>query len=147
MLRVPTQTAKSLNITATTSGNSVNTLPNNDLHALVGKLTITTLSGTSPTLDVYIQTTDDGGTTYYDVAHFAQQTGAVTNANALWVTIPVDMGDGKYVGAAADASINASTVNGLPLLSSTYRVKYVYGGTVGTANWTLTLYQSTEEPK
>jgi hypothetical protein len=49
-----------------------------DVDWLVAYLTVTASSGTSPTLDVKVQDTSDGGTTWFDVtgAVFTQVTGS-----------------------------------------------------------------------
>ena len=137
MLREKVQTYVSKNITATSSGNTTVVIPVNDFDSFIAKLVVTTLSGTSPTLDVYIQTTDDGGTTWFDAAHFTQYSAASTNPN--WMTIHVEGGDGVIStlgGEIGDATIAASKT-GVPLMDKLVRIKYVYGGTVGVANWTL----------
>lgn len=45
---------------------------------LAAQLAITAASGTNPTLDVVIQHSIDGGTTWHDLITFAQQTGTAT---------------------------------------------------------------------
>lgn len=94
------------------------------------------LTGTSPTLNVYIQTTDDGGATWYDCAAFTQlTTNSLTNAAALWAVVPVDGTAAKtngYTGVATAASITAANLSGLPILSQLVKISFVYGGTVAT---------------
>lgn len=122
-----------------------------DISNLVMKMSVGTFSGTSPTADVYLQTTDDGGTTWYDLAHFAQVTTAITNANALFMTIPVDGCSSRtngYTGASAAASLGASTVAGIPLLSNFVRLSIVYGGTIGTnAGITVTVLETSQSTR
>lgn len=125
--------------TTGTTGSTSFVLQNTDFNVLVAKLKAATLSGTSPTLDVYIQTSDDGGTTWYDVVHFTQLTAAVTNQNAYYATLGVTKG-AAYVGQPESQHISAGTVSSLPLLGRLVNVAYVYGGTVGTANMTCTIY-------
>lgn len=52
---------------------------------LIVFLNVTAFSGTTPTLDVKIQTSDDGGTTWYDVPSgaFTQKTGTGTQMLAF----------------------------------------------------------------
>jgi len=133
MLREPIQTIASKNFTATISGNDSFIIPFNDFDSILFRLDVSSLTGTSPTLDVYIQTTDDGGTTWYDVAHFAQQTGATTNP--LFAKVSQE-GD-SYIGAVGDASIAAGSVSGLPIMNKLVRIKYVFGGTVTAADFTV----------
>ena len=86
------------------------------------------------TCDIYVQTTDDGGTTWYDCGHFAQfATSTITSANALFMTIPVNgtgvaTGGSGYIGASAATTITASRISGLPILASRVRLSFVYAG-------------------
>lgn len=59
--------------TATGNGAAFNT---NQADSIEGFLTVTAASGTSPTLDVRLETSVDGGTTWTTVAAFAQITAA-----------------------------------------------------------------------
>lgn len=112
---------------AAVTGSSTSTvqLPEGDFGSVTYKLTCSQASGTSPTLDVYLQTTDDGGTTFYDMAHFVQL--SASGANPEWVTIGAEDAS-AYHGTVGDATISASAV-GIPHLSKTLRVKYTVAGT------------------
>jgi hypothetical protein len=107
-----------------------------DVSSVTFKLQAGTFTGTSPTCDVYILTTDDGGVTFYDVAHFTQITGTISNAAAQFVTIPIDgagttsLGSG-YIGSVSASTTSASKASGLPLLSQLVQIVFKYGGTVG----------------
>ena len=118
------------------SGSQIFTIIPTDFNVLVGKLYNVGFAGTSPTLDVYLQTQDPTTGTFFDVVHFAQETGAVTEANAVFASFgkPVN-----YVGVPGQSHIGAGTVSGLPLLSRTMKVVYTYGGTVGTSTATLSI--------
>ena len=137
--RGPLQVIKQISDTSTTGTVNTTFLLPQDIDSLVVKLwTGTTFSGTSPTADVYCQTTDDGGTTWYDCGRFDQLTTAVTNANAKWMEIPIQnsaantpLGKG-YTGSVASSTIGVASVSGLPILSQLFRVAIVYGGTIGT---------------
>ncbi len=143
MIRQPLQAIQTLTVTATTSSSTSFIAPNNDYFSLVGKLSVTTLSGgTSPTLDVYVQTTDDGGTTWFDVAHFTQATGAT--ANPLWHILPNSQAGSAGVGAVGDKTISANAA-GVPILSRNIKISYVYAGSPSAANWTLTLYAHNQD--
>ena len=98
------------------------------------------------------QTSDDGGTTYYDVA----RTSIVSNANnttAEWLNIPIS-GPGfrsavqgqtsvagatneavafNTIGTAAASSLGQSQVSGLPIMSRQARVFIVIEGDVASA--------------
>lgn len=142
MIRQPLQAIKSMTVTATTSSSSTFIAPNNDYSSLIGKLSVTTLSGgTSPTLDVYIQTTDDGGTTWFDAAHFTQATGATSNP--VWHIVPNASGT-QGIGVVGDATIAANGA-GVPLLSRSIKVKYVYAGSPTDSNWSLTIYAHNQD--
>lgn len=93
------------------------------------------------------QTTDDGGTTWYDIA----RTSTVSNANATtaeWLSIPVagagmrttygvaSVGTGTAVsvlsttGSAAASTLAQKEFNGLPILSQTNRIFLRYTAAV-----------------
>lgn len=69
--------------TASGTGAAFNT---DDAFAILATLTVTAASGTSPTLDVRLETTADGGTTWYTVGTFPTQT---TTGSAARVLAPV----------------------------------------------------------
>lgn len=62
--------------TASANGTAFNT---DTAESLEGFLTITAASGTTPTLDVRLETSVDGGTSYDTVGAFAQQTAVATD--------------------------------------------------------------------
>lgn len=116
------------------------TLPQ-DTSGVVVKFTASVVSGG---YSAVFQTTDDGGTTWYDCA----RTSVVTNANtqnAEWLNVPVA---GNGVGTATvqttssvyTASIGKATsvagnrVTGLPILSQQARVFVVITGNITDAN-------------
>jgi len=106
------------------------TLPQ-DTDNVVVKLTASVVSGG---YSAVFQTTDDGGTTWYDV----QRTSVVTNANAVtaeWLSIPViSAGIGSAavqttssvkvatVGKAGASTLGSNQNSGLPILSQQARV-------------------------
>lgn len=93
------------------------------------------------------QTSDDGGTTYYDVA----RTSIVSNANnttAQWLSIPLISGGinpqvlstvnpgsvlGGAVGSAAASSLGNRQVSGLPVLGIQNRIFVMITGNVTSA--------------
>src|SRR3990167_3533767 len=119
------------------------TLPQ-DIDGVVVKLTASVLAvGVSATL----QTTDDGGTTWYDVA----RTSIISNAieeNAQWLSSPVvgigirntngiaSVGTGTAVsilatiGTAAASSLGSRDFSGLPILSQRGRIFLRYTAAV-----------------
>lgn len=143
MLRQNSPTADHSFAATGTSSSTVFTLANFDFNCMVAKLYDTTLAGTSPTLDVYLQTSDDGGVTFYDLAHFTQLTTTVTLQNAYFAQ--VEKGITGYIGQPKNINIAAASVSGLPLLSRTMKAVYTYGGTIGSSNMSLQLYLTDQD--
>jgi hypothetical protein len=126
----------SINDTTGTSGSPIYTLGVVDFSTIIAKVYATSMSGTSPTLDVYLQTQDPSTASWFDLVHFAQIVGTVTEANALFAAI--GKGNG-YLGTAPSVSLAAGKASSIPLLSRAIRVVYTYGGTIGTVNATISL--------
>ena len=110
-----------------------------DTDNVVVKLSASIIGGG---VSVYLQTTDNGGTTWYDIGRTS-----VVSADTQWLSAPV-ISAGQATGvnkansiiSAAIGSANASTVGiqqmtGLPVLSSTGRVVLSYSA-AGTSNTT-----------
>ena len=76
----------------TTSSNATALLPElvYDSNSLTFKVNVSAASGTTPTLDLYLQTTLDGGTNWLDCAHFTQLTTTATH----YMTVPIAAGSG-----------------------------------------------------
>ena len=96
-------------------------IPEPIADGVVLKVNVTGVTG-SGTLDLYIQTTDDGGSSWKDMAHLTQLT--ATTANPLYVPIPVASGP-VLCGQVGDKTAGAGTVTSLPMLSSTIRLRAV----------------------
>jgi len=124
--RIANQSAASASVT------DVYTLAEGDFDSVTFKLNVSAVSATGGTLDVYIQTTIDGGTNWLDCGHFAQI--SASSASDYYMTIPV-AGAAAYHGAGADASLTASSAAGLPLMSRSIRVK----GVIATTAFTYTV--------
>lgn len=77
-----TDSAKALASTARTTTGTGTPFAVEDITDIEGTLSITAASGTSPTLDVRLETTVDG-TNYYTVGSFAQKTTTSTEAKAF----------------------------------------------------------------
>ncbi len=104
-----------------------------DTDNVVVKLTASVIAGG---VSATFQTTDDGGTTWYDVA----RSSIVSNANnttAEWLSIPVigvgmnpqiistvNVGSvlGGAIGSAAASVLGNKQINGLPILSTQGRI-------------------------
>jgi hypothetical protein len=102
------------------------------------QLNVTAASGTTPTLDVYLQTSVDG-TNWHDVGHFAQVTAAGIRFLRLVLggAIPAVVEE-----AQKDASLAAGTVEHGPA-GKQLRVKYVIAGT--TPSFTFEVLGGAEE--
>lgn len=112
-----------------------------DLDNVTVKMTASVVGGGVST---FFQTSDDGGTTWYDVA----RTSIVSLANATtaqWLSVPV-VGGGQRtgvvqsasvitagIGSAAASTLGSQQVSGLPIMGINNRVFIVYTGNI-TAN-------------
>jgi hypothetical protein len=112
-----------------------------DTDNVVVKLTASVIAGA---VSATFQTSDDGGTTWYDVA----RTSVVSNANnttAEFLSIPVisaginpqvksvqSVGSvvGGTVGSAAASSLGSRQISGLPILGPSNRIFLIYTAAV-----------------
>lgn len=115
-----------------------------DTDNVVVKLTASVIAGG---VSATLQTTDDGGTTWYDVA----RTSVVSNANnttATWLSVPV-VGAGIAtaqngfptasllsvgVRSTAASTLAANQVSGLPIMSQQGRVFLIYTAGVSSTD-------------
>lgn len=122
-----------------------------DADNIVVKLQASVIAGG---VSATLQTTDDGGTTWYDVA----RTSVVSNtgqsvfggghANAQWISVPV-AGYGttagivlaggtsvvsQGIGAAAASSLGSRAVSGIPILSPLGRIFLIYSAAVSSTD-------------
>lgn len=112
-----------------------------DTDNVVVKLTASVIAGG---VSVLFQTSDDGGTTFYDVARTSIVSNA-NNANAEWLSIPVigagmnpivksnaNAGSilGGSTGNAAASTLGSRQISGLPILSTVNRVFLQYTSAV-----------------
>lgn len=119
-----------------------------DTDNITVKVPVASINGTSPTADVYLQTSDDGGTTFYDVLHLPTVTGTIANAGALWGSAPI-AGIGvrsfsasvggmssilQVTGNASVRGLGAGQISGLPIMGVLNRVQISYGGTIAANN-------------
>lgn len=127
MLRQPTKNQVSTLQTAVTGSSNSGLLlfPEFDFNSVTFKLNVTGVTGTSPTLDLVVQTSNDGGTTLLDCVRFAQITATTTNAH--YATAPV-AGIQAVHGAVGAGTISASAV-GVPILGRAYKAVWTIGGT------------------
>lgn len=107
----------------TATGNMTGTLTGIERYtSAIVELDVTANSGTSQTLDVYVQTLLPDATTWQDLIHFAQ----FTTSNATHVASIVSGGDS--IGVANESDLGAGTIKDF-VLGDTWRVRFVIGGT------------------
>jgi hypothetical protein len=163
-IRLPLQTVLDKNYTATTPGTEsvAGVVPQTfilpqDTDGVVMKIQTASISGSSSNVNILFQTTDDGGTTWYDVARsqaFKESLMAtsVINANAVFIPIPVtgfgfrsqNTGSVVAVGSVIAQSVMgvpvygpASTLavgaySGVPILGQLNRICLIYTGATTT---------------
>lgn len=121
-----------------------------DTDNVVVKFTASVIAGG---MSAILQTSDDGGTTYYDVA----RTSIVSNGQPQWLTgstinpgvstvvIPSLIATGSIVGVnttpgtAAASTLGSRQVSGLPLLGQQNRVFFVYTGGITVSSVVATV--------
>lgn len=146
-IRNPIQTVLDYNDSGNTGATSIVTktftLPQ-DTDNVVVKIPTASVNGTAPVVDVFLQTTDDGGTTWYDVANVRPTSTVISsvisvNSNtASFITAPT-AGSGlrsnsSVIGSAAASTLGANQTSGLPIMSQLGRVSINYSGTIAANN-------------
>lgn len=91
-------------------------------------------TGGNPTLDVYLQTSADGGTTWRDIAH----TQFTTSALKRFAQISGQTAGATSILAASDAALSGETVT-QGAWGDRLRVKYVFAAGGSTGTYTLTV--------
>lgn len=142
-LRLPLQTVldynDSGNVGATSVVSKTFTIPQ-DSDNIVLKVPLASVNGTAPVVDIYLQTSDDGGTTFYDVAHLGLPSTvtssvlAVTNAKALFVANSSQAVNASVISAPSIRGLAVNTASGLPMLGTIGQVQIAYSGTITTNN-------------
>ena len=143
-IRLPLQTVLdySDNGTSSVATGTIKTfnLPQ-DIDNVALKLTASITGGG---VSAFLQTTDDGGSTWYDVGRTSVVSDA-TSANAQWLSAPVNgagiaTGVNKSssiisvaIGSAAASTVGIQQMTGMPILSQLGRVVLSYSA-AGTAN-------------
>jgi|SRR3990167_2020254 len=114
-----------------------------DTDNVVVKLTASVIAGG---VSAVFQTSDDGGSTYYDVARTSIVSNA-NNTNAEWLSIPVNgyglqnirtsvvatgsvQSASRTPGRAAASSLGQANVSGLPIIGQQNRVFLIYTGDI-----------------
>lgn len=136
-LRKPITTyalASIVNSTAATGSTGPIVLRDFDYDALTFNMFNSTLGGTNPTLDIYIQTSPDYGLTWYDTIRFTRTT--ASSATPQWAVS--NLSNFNMIGSVGSQTISGTAGGtGAPLLSNTLQVVWALGGTTPTASFTV----------
>lgn len=111
----------------TTANSSTFSLPMADSYSFI--LAVTTPGGTTETLDVAIQTSPDGGTTFYDWWRFTQVTTAAVT-HCLTVQPWQGVGEAGSIAVITAAATGAMNVN--KPFCNPCRIALTIGGTLPT---------------
>lgn len=101
-------------------------------------------------ISAVVQTTDDGGTTWYDVGRTSIVSNTIGGAQAEWLSIPVISagltvsvtesvnssvvsGGSNSIGSAAASTLGQKSMSGMPILSPTGRVFLRINGNITSA--------------
>ncbi len=145
-IRIPTNTAGNFIDTDTGTASVAGGVPHTfilpqDTDNVVVKFTASVVGAGASTI---FQTSDDGGTTFYDVA----RTSIVSNGQPQWMSIPtiaqatvrssvVAVGSViavNTIGSAQASTLGQSQFSGLPILGTYNRVFTVYTGNITTSS-------------
>ena len=107
-----------------------------DLYLMLNCSAVPT--GGSPTLDVYLQTSCDGGATWQDIGHWAQLT---SSTGKKFAAISGEVTGPTTAVAASDAALAANTFVQGPW-GNQLRIKYVFAAGGSTGSYTLTVWVS-----
>lgn len=145
-IRIPIQTVLDYTDTGTGATSVVSktfTIPQ-DADNITLKVPVASISGTAPQVDIYLQTSDDGGTTFYDQARIrlpqtvVSSTISIANASAQWFSTPVlGLGASQSSVVTGNASVRglaANTYSGLPVMGQIGQIQIAYSGTISTNN-------------
>lgn len=131
--------ANVVNSTAATGISTQAVLQDRDFNGLTFKVIPSSIGGTNPTLDIWLQSSDDGGTTWFDVMRFPRIT-ASTPASAPYWGVSTIVDATRVLAGTVGACTISSTAGGVgvPLLSGNLRVQWALGGTTPTASFSVT---------
>lgn len=133
------------------------TLPQ-DTGNVVVKLTASVMAGG---VSATLQTTDDGGTTWYDVARTSIVSNAISGPTAEWLSAPVAgigiaqttndtaLGSvtGRTIGQAGASTLGVADYSGLPILSQYGRIFLRYTAAVTSIiSERVTVMTNSQEP-
>ena len=121
-----------------TGTSSTFVLTANDFNNIVVGLSCASVSGTSPTFDLYLQTLGPDGN-WYDCYHWAQQTANTTANTQLFANISNGDGASTAIGSVGNKTVGANAL-GVPLLSTAVRFAYTITGTTPSITPTVNVY-------
>lgn len=137
MLRsVPTTFTQTVTAATATGAGAAFTLPWQDFDSVLVGLFVTTATGTTPTLDLYIQTLGPDGN-WYDMYHWAQQTAATTAANQVFVGLSCT--GQRTIGVVGSKTVAANTL-GVGFMGQSVRLAYTIGGTSPSFTFSVNVY-------
>lgn len=120
------------------SGNSGNVVLTIDPDDMMCVLAVTVAESGIGTLDVYIQTSYDGGNTYVDFIHFPQVTTGTGVWTAAWSSQSSQLGSGEVI-ATGDAVLAAGRAIFGPINPTFCKVKWVVVAGTGSYNFSVRL--------
>lgn len=150
-VRLPKQGIASFTDTTVGSASVAGGIPHvftvpQDTDNIVVKFTSSTIAGSASAV---LQTSDDGGTTFYDVA----RTSIVSNGLPQWIsaatisngvnTQGITTGGSVLsgtIGTAAASTLGQSQVSGLPILGTVNRVFVIHSGAATVASIVSTVF-------
>jgi hypothetical protein len=133
----PTKNVKSITDTSTSGIVNYPFFVPESTNSIVVRVYAGTFTGTSPTCDVYVQTTEDGGTNWRDCGRFTQITASGTIEAAQFMPVSAISSIGgqgdvtAYISSVQASMLAASRQSGLPLMGKYNRISIKYGGTIG----------------
>ncbi len=106
-----------------------------DVESAMFLFDITTATGTTPTLDIKVQTSPDAGTTYFDVFRSSQITAAsMLRMNCVFKSSPENTASTATNASGGNMSVitlatSGALMTGCPIAPKYMRIRYVIGGT------------------
>lgn len=155
-IRLPKQTIGSFTDTTVGSASVAGGIPHlftvpQDTDNIVVKMTASIVAGSASAV---LQTSDDGGTTFYDVA----RTSIVSNGVPQWLSAETMSGGintqvtygGSIltgaIGTAAASTLGQGQVSGLPILGTSNRVFIIHSGAATVASIVTTVSVNHQDP-
>jgi hypothetical protein len=120
---------------AATASSAAFSLPMADSYDLV--LNITSVTGTTPTMDLVLQTSIDGGTTFVDLPlRYTQKTAA----GVAHLVFRLGLGENEVALEQAGADTGGTLAKNCVFDPQNMKLKYTIGGTNPTFTFTVTAF-------